>query len=63
MGGCNHPKLVFNSGGFYVRCLACGAFWVAKRGGQDADLDYDRRGPTDVVYEPATPPSPVREAM
>lgn len=40
---CNHLRLQFGSGGFYIFCRDCGGQWVAKRGfGPDAVIDYDR---------------------
>ena len=40
---CDHPSLMFGSGGFYVICEACDGFWVAnKNNGMDNDIDHSR---------------------
>lgn len=36
---CNHTRLAFGSGGFYVMCRDCPQTWVARRIGADADTD------------------------
>lgn len=43
---CEHPKLYFGSGEFYIICAECGRFWVAKKhgGSGDVDLDYSAGG-------------------
>ena len=43
MAKCNHEKLDFGSGAFYIFCSYCNAVWVAKKPkSNDEEIDYSR---------------------
>jgi hypothetical protein len=39
---CQHSRLQFDSGGYYICCIDCPQSWVARRQGCDSDTDLDR---------------------
>lgn len=47
---CKHPTLRFHSGGYYVECKECKAWWVAIKGAHTSDQDLDHTRGSDGLF-------------